>query len=110
MTSTLQEIETAEKEFPALTEEQIAFCDSQALKYLMLSPKVMEKTRRIIPRLQSVYYKEDSADGGALLVCIDESILFAASFVSRGSHLMAFENGLRTSPDLLLARKEVSVE
>lgn len=110
MTSTLLENITETKEFPPLSDDQVKFCDQQALKYLMISPKELAKSRKIIPRLQSVYYKERSSDGGALIVCTDESILFAASFVPRGSHIMAFENGLRTTPELLLSRKEVAID
>lgn len=107
MTSTLEHLAAHVENFPNLTETEINQCDLDALKYLMISSKDLEKSKEVISRLQSVYYKESSSDGGAILVCTDGSVLFAGSFVSRACHIMAFENGLRTSSELLLERKNM---
>lgn len=110
MTAILDHLDTRTEDYPELTSEEVRQCDLAALEYLMISPKELQKSKELIPRLQSVYYREVSADGGALLVCTDGSILFAGSFVSKGNHFMAFENGLRTSSTLLLERKNTTIE
>lgn len=110
MTAILDHLDTQVEDRVKLTEDEVSFCDQEALKYLMISPKELSRFKEEVPRLQSVYYRESSADGGALLVCTDGSILFAGSFISRGCHIMAFENGLRTSSTLLLERKNSVLE
>lgn len=96
--------------YPALTADEEKFCDELAQKYLMISLRDLKKSKKVHPKFQSIYYKESSAEGGALLVCTDGSILFAGSFVPKNSHFLAFENGLRTNADLLLERKSLNEE
>lgn len=110
MTSTLEHVNAQPETYPDLTLEEIRICDEIAQKHLMISLKDLKKSRKLQPKFQSVYYKESSAEGGALLVCTDGSLLFAGSFVPKNSHFLAFENGLRTKADLLLKRKSLSEE
>lgn len=110
MTAILDHLDTRAEDYSELTSDEVNQCDLAALEYLMISPKELHKSKEIIPRLQSVYYREASADGGALLVCTDGSVLFAGSFVSKSNHFMAFENGLRTSLPLLIERKNTTIE
>lgn len=110
MTSTLEHRDAPSETYPDLKLEEIRACDEIAQKYLMGSLKDLKKSRKVQPKFQSVYYKESSAEGGALLVCTDGSILFAGSFVSKNCHFLAFENGLRTNAALLLERKSLNEE
>lgn len=110
LTATLEHVDAQPETYPDLTLEEIRMCDEIAQKHLMISLKDLKKSRKLQPKFQSVYYKESSAEGGALLVCTDGSLLFAGSFVPKNSHFLAFENGLRTKADLLLKRKSLSEE
>jgi hypothetical protein len=110
LTATLEHVDAQSETYPDLTLEEIRMCDEIAQDHLMISLKDLKKSRKIQPKLQSVYYKESSAEGGALLVCTDGSLLFAGSFVPKNSHFLAFENGLRTNAKLLLDRKSLNEE
>lgn len=110
MTATFEHIGAQSETYPDLTLEETRMCDEIAQKYLMVSLKDLKKSRKTQPKLQSVYYKEASAEGGALLVCTDGSLLFAGSFVPKNCHFLAFENGLRTKAALLLERKSLNEE
>jgi hypothetical protein len=110
LTATLEHLGAPSETYADLTLEETRMCDELAQKYLMISLKDLKKSRKIQPKFHSVYYKESSAEGGALLVCTDGSVLFAGSFVPKNSHFLAFENGLRTNAALLLERKSLNEE
>jgi hypothetical protein len=110
LTATLEHRDAQSEPNHDLTLEEIRQCDELAQKYLMISKQELKKSRKIQSQFHSVYYKESSADGGALLVCTDGSVLFAGSFVPKNSHFLAFENGLRTKTELLLERKSLNEE
>lgn len=110
MTAILEHTVAQSENYPALTLEEERICDEIAQIHLMISLRELKKSKKIQPKLQSIYYKESSSDGGALLVCTDGSLLFAGSFVPKNSHFLAFENGLRTNAGLLLERKSLNDE
>lgn len=110
MTAIVEQPAAQSEIYPALTADEERFCDELAQKYLMISLRDLKKSKKVHPKFQSIYYKESSAEGGALLVCTDGSILFAGSFVPKNSHFLAFENGLRTNAELLLERKSLNEE
>jgi hypothetical protein len=111
LTATLEYMEMQlSEDFPKFTKDEIKRSDEIAMNHLMITKRTLLKNRKNVERLQSVYYKEASRDGGALLVCTDGSMLFAAGFVSKDSHFLAFENGFRTKPSLLIERKTINVE
>lgn len=110
MTATLEHVDAQPETYSDLTLEEIRMCDEIAIKYLMISPQNLKKSRKIQAKFKSVYYKESSTEGGSLLVCTDGSMLFAGSFVPKNSHFLAFENGLRTNSELLLQRKSLNDE
>lgn len=84
-----------------MTPQDIDKCDDLALKHAGLSSTKEFLKRRVLKDLRSVYYT--SPDGNSLIVCRDGSVLMADECVSFGYHRMAFEEGLRSSPELLSA-------
>lgn len=88
-----------------LSRSEIEGCNELALKYLQLDETDLRR-KKILHDLQSVYYKEED-NGGALLVCVDGTVLFAdREIVPLAKHKQAFEGGLRSNKARLKDRKK----
>lgn len=91
--------------YEKMSNEDVQECDRIALYYLKICSEDLTN-KKVLHKLHSVYYCETD-DTGALIVCKDGNVLFAdKDIVSFSQHKSAFEDGLRTSKDMLIKRKE----
>lgn len=69
-----------------------------AARYLGVDERTVRDNLRELPEDSAFYTWEPVRGGGALVVGVDGSALFASSGVSPEEHLAAFRSGRRTDP------------